>query len=86
MTPVAVADLDPARLKVARQDRPEIETYRSMTEMLRKSDVDLITIITPHNTHAKLVITGEWARRPIHILDLAGRSAKLRRAIKAKYK
>ena len=33
-----------------------------------------------------LVITGEWARRPIHILDLAGQSAKKHCAVKAKYK
>jgi len=33
-----------------------------------------------------LVITPEWARRPIHILDLACRSAKEGRACKATYK
>ena len=32
-----------------------------------------------------LVITAEWARRPIHILDLAVRSAKLGKALKATY-
>ena len=34
---------------------------------------------------APLVITPEWARRPIHILDLACRSARLGRALRAKY-
>ena len=34
----------------------------------------------------KLVITAEWARRPIHILDLACQSAKAGHALKAKYK
>ncbi|MEI7435785.1 MAG: Gfo/Idh/MocA family oxidoreductase, partial [bacterium] len=34
----------------------------------------------------KLIITPEWARRPIHILDLANRSAKLGRALPAKHK
>jgi predicted dehydrogenase len=34
----------------------------------------------------KLVISGEWARRPIHIIDLACRSAKAGKALKAKYK
>ena len=33
----------------------------------------------------KLVITPEWSRRPIHILDLASRSARLGRALKARY-
>jgi len=36
-------------------------------------------------TGAKLVITPEWARRPIHILDLANTSARTGRAIKTKY-
>ena len=35
---------------------------------------------------AELVITPEWSRRPIHILDLAVRSAAQGRAIKAKYR
>jgi predicted dehydrogenase len=35
---------------------------------------------------AKLVITPEWARRPIHILELAGRSARKGAALPAKYK
>ena len=56
MTPVAVAELDPARLVVARQDFPGIETYRTADEMLRKSAVNLIVIITPHNTHAPLAL------------------------------
>jgi predicted dehydrogenase len=33
----------------------------------------------------KLVITPEWSRRPIHIIDLAVRSAKKGRALAAKY-
>jgi predicted dehydrogenase len=33
----------------------------------------------------ELVITPEWARRPIHILDLAARSAEAGKAMKAKY-
>jgi scyllo-inositol 2-dehydrogenase (NADP+) len=56
MTPVAVSELDPARLEVAKEDFPGIETYTSVAEMLKKSDVNLITIITPHNTHAKLAL------------------------------
>ena len=34
----------------------------------------------------KLIITPEWARRPIHILDLACRSAKKGASLRAKYK
>lgn len=54
MTPIAVAELDPTRLAVANEDFPGIETYPTVAKMLRQSDVDLVTIITPHNTHAKL--------------------------------
>ena len=56
MTPVAMADIDPTRLPVAKADYPEIETFLSAGEMLRKSDVDLVAIITPHNTHAPLAL------------------------------
>lgn len=54
MTPVAVVEIDPARLAVATQDFPGIETYGSVDEMLAKSAVELVTVITPHNTHAAL--------------------------------
>jgi predicted dehydrogenase len=56
MTPTAVAEIDKSRLKVAEADFPGIETYGSVAEMLKKSDVDLLAIITPHNTHAKLAL------------------------------
>ena len=54
MTPVAVAELDPERLRVAGADFPGIRTYSSIDEMLDRDEVNLITIITPHNTHASL--------------------------------
>ncbi len=54
MTPVAVCEIDPARLQVAEADFPGIETYTKVEQMLKKSDVNLVAIITPHNTHASL--------------------------------
>lgn len=56
MTPTAVCDPDAARLEAARADYPGIETYASLEELLSKSDAHLITIITPHNTHADLAL------------------------------
>lgn len=56
MTPVAACDLDEDRLKVAEQDFPGINTYTSSTEMLEDSGVNLVAIITPHNTHAELAL------------------------------
>jgi len=56
MTPVAVADLDKERLKTAEEDFPGIQTYTSLPSLLKKSPVDLVAIVTPHNTHAKLAL------------------------------
>lgn len=56
MTPVAVAEIDPARLEVANEDFPGIATFASVSAMLKKSDADLVAVITPHNTHAKLAL------------------------------
>lgn len=52
MCPVAVCELDKTRLEAAQADFPGIETYLSVDEMLRKSEVNLVVIITPHNLHA----------------------------------
>ncbi len=65
MTPTAIAEIDPARLAVATQDFPGIETYSSLPAMLKKSKVDLITIITPHNTHAPLALRALKAGRHV---------------------
>jgi len=56
MTPTAVCEIDKKRLEVAAQDFPGIETYSSIAQMLKKSDVDLLAVITPHNLHAKHVL------------------------------
>lgn len=56
MTPTAVCEIDASRLAVATKDFPGIQTYNDAAAMLRKSDVDLLAIITPHNTHAKLAL------------------------------
>ena len=56
MTPVCVTDVDIERLKVAEQDFPGIGTFTSISRMLKKSEVNLVVIITPHNTHAKLAL------------------------------
>jgi len=56
MTPAAVCEIDPERLKAAHSDFPGIQTYTDLSRMLRESAVDLVTVITPHNTHAKLAI------------------------------
>jgi len=54
MSPRAVCEVDPERLKVAEEDWPGIETYSDLKTMLKKSDVELIVHITPHNLHYPL--------------------------------
>lgn len=56
MTPIAVAEIDKERLKIAAEEFPGIETYNSAEKMLKQSDVNLITIITPHDSHAPLAL------------------------------
>ena len=54
--PVAVCDTDAARRQAALQDFPDIRPFPSVKHMLDKSDVELVVVITPHNTHARLGI------------------------------
>jgi scyllo-inositol 2-dehydrogenase (NADP+) len=54
MTPTAVVVRDPQRLEVARTEFPGIETYATVDELLAKSAADLVTVITPHDSHAEL--------------------------------
>ena len=56
MTPVEVSEIDETRLKVAEEEFPGIQTYSSVDNMLQESDVNLVVIITPHNTHAKIAL------------------------------
>ncbi len=56
MVAAAVCELDASRRQVAEEDFPGISTYGSVGQMLRHADLDLVSIITPHNTHAKLAI------------------------------
>ena len=56
MTPCAVAEPDAARLAVAAQEFPGIRTFSRVEDMLAQSDVNLVVLITPHNTHAPLAL------------------------------
>jgi|YNPNPStandDraft_1061719.scaffolds.fasta_scaffold36333_2 scyllo-inositol 2-dehydrogenase (NADP+) len=56
MKAVAVCDVDEARLKVAQEELPGIATYTDAAEMLARDDIDLVTVILPHNLHASVAI------------------------------
>lgn len=53
---VGACDLDPARAEAAGQDYPGIGTWTDPAKFIAECDADLVTIITPHNTHAELAI------------------------------
>lgn len=67
MTPCAVAETDPERMEAAGQDFPGIELYPTSGEMLRKSAVNLVVLITPHNTHAELAL--QCLREGRHVIS-----------------
>ncbi|MBI2505278.1 MAG: Gfo/Idh/MocA family oxidoreductase [Candidatus Latescibacteria bacterium] len=52
----AICELDPARRQVAQKDWPGARVYSRVADMLRHAGLDLVTIITPHNTHAPLAL------------------------------
>jgi predicted dehydrogenase len=56
MAPTAVVDINGKCLETAKTDFPGIETYTSVSRMLRTSAANFVAIITPHNTHADLAV------------------------------
>ncbi len=52
----AVCELDPARREAAHKDWPQAQVYSRVGDMLRHAGLDLVTVITPHNTHARLAL------------------------------
>ena len=51
----AVCDLDEARRAAAKADFPHIDTCASMAQLLKRDDIDLVAVVTPHNMHCKHV-------------------------------
>jgi scyllo-inositol 2-dehydrogenase (NADP+) len=66
LTGVAVCDLDSERLREAEADFPGIRTYRRVEDLLADQEVELVTVITPHNTHAPLAI--QCSRAGKHVI------------------
>lgn len=56
MEAVAACDIDPPRMEAAKKDFPHFRTYPHVSKMLEDKDIDLVVVITPHNTHAELAI------------------------------
>lgn len=66
MRAVAVADIDPARLEVARTDLPEVQTFESLEAMLEGAETDLVVVILPHHLHAEAAL--ECLRAGKHVV------------------
>ncbi|MBA3686503.1 MAG: Gfo/Idh/MocA family oxidoreductase, partial [Planctomycetes bacterium] len=57
LLPVAVCDLDPKRVAIAKGELGDhVRTFSDLGRMLAETDVELCVIVTPHNTHAPLSI------------------------------
>jgi len=62
----AVCDVDPARLEAAKEEFPKLETYDSATDMLAEADIDMVSVVTPHFTHAPIAL--ECMRAGKHVV------------------
>jgi len=62
----AVCDIDAERREAAKAEFPHLATYASVTEMLAEADVDLVSIVTPHHTHAPIAL--ECLRAGTHVV------------------
>lgn len=52
----AIMDIDKTRAAVAKENFPDAQFFSSLTRMLNKAPVDLVSIVTPHNSHASIAI------------------------------
>jgi predicted dehydrogenase len=62
----AICDRDPACAAKAKGDWPDADVHTDLAEMLRRNDLDLISVVTQHNTHAGIVI--ECLRAGKHVV------------------
>ena len=55
MKTIAVCDPDEARLRAAREELGDVSTHKDLKGLL-DAGVDLVAIITPHNTHYEIAM------------------------------
>lgn len=63
---VAICDRDPVCAARARSDFPEVEIHTDLAQLLRRDDVDLVAVVTPHSTHAPIAL--ECPRAGKHVV------------------
>ena len=64
----AICDKNEERVKVAKSDFPEVRVYKNIKEFLKDSEVELVIIVTPHNTHKDLSILSLKADKNVLML------------------
>jgi len=63
---IAVCDKDPERLEAAKDEFPHLEIYSNVTELLDKAEIDMVSVVTPHYTHAPIAL--ECIRAGKHVI------------------
>ena len=53
---VAVCDTNPERLSSATDEFPHLKTCADLSEMLETAEIDMVSIVTPHHTHAPIAL------------------------------
>lgn len=75
----AVCDMNPERVEEAQRDFPGIRTFTNVDDLLAEKDINLVTVITPHNAHAplakKVLLSGKncITEKPMCITSAEGR-------------
>jgi predicted dehydrogenase len=63
---LAVCDLVPEKLQAQKEKHPTIDTYESFAEMLKRPDIECVSIATPSGMHAEMAIMAMRAGK--HVL------------------
>jgi predicted dehydrogenase len=61
----AIFDLLPARRDAAREEQPNATVYDTYEELLADEGVDLVVLVTPHNTHCALSLQASRAGKHV---------------------
>lgn len=64
---LAVCDLIPEKLEMQKKAHPSIDTYESFEEMLKRPDIECVSIATPSGMHADMAIQAMRAGKNVLI-------------------
>jgi len=62
---VGAFDVLPERREAAREEQPGIRVYESYDELLADNELDMVVLITPHDTHAPLSVAASKAGKHV---------------------